>query len=174
MTENEMNRRRFVVGGSASAVALTMAGLAAQRAVNAQDATPTPSTGTEPPATTDGETTNRYDAFVAALATALGSGDAATVDAAIRTALKQMVDDKFAAGNISANEATARKEQIDTAESPLGGFGFGGHGGKGGIRGGRNDARGGQNDGQPGGSDESDGTGSDETAPETEATPDAI
>src|SRR5262245_57457236 len=123
-----MNRRRFVVGGSVSAAALAMAGLAAQRAVNAQDATPVPSTGTATPGTTQTESQSRYQEFVAGLATNLGVADAATVDSAIRTTLKQMVDSEFAAGNISANDATALKAAIDAAESPLRIGGFGGRG----------------------------------------------
>jgi hypothetical protein len=82
-----------------------------------------------------------------------------------------MVVDEFAAGYISANEATARKEQIDAAESPLGGVGVGGHGGKGGMRGGRNDGRGGFNGAPP---EKGDDTKTDQTAPETEATPSSL
>jgi hypothetical protein len=163
MTEYEMNRRRFVVGGSASAVTLAMAGLATRQAVHAQDATPAPSPDTK---------TSRYDLFVAALAAALGSGDATAVDAAIRTALKQLVDDEFAAGNISANEATARKEQIDTAASPLG------TGGIGGGRGGRHDGRGKDGVGGNGRRDDDardpGATDPGSTDPATEATPSTL
>ncbi|HKG24005.1 MAG TPA: hypothetical protein VKB09_00065 [Thermomicrobiales bacterium] len=163
-----MNRRRFVVGGSASAVALTMAGLAAQRAVNAQDATPVPSTSTATPGTTQNEAQSGYQEFVAGLAANLGVADAATVNAAIRTTLKQLIDAEFAAGNISANDATALKAAIDAAESPLRIGGFGGRGGIGG-RDGRGDRHGGPNDGRPNGSDKPGDTDQDETAPE--ATP---
>lgn len=171
-----MNRRRFVVGGSASAVALTMAGLTAQRAVNAQDATPVPSTGTETPATTEDATQTAYQDFVAGLATNLGVADSATVDSAIRTTLKQMVDAEFNAGNISANAATALKESIDAAESPLGVGGFGGRGGFGGPdgRGGRGGQHAGPKDGGPSGGGKPGDSDQDETAPDAEATPESV
>jgi hypothetical protein len=162
-----MNRRTFVAGGSASALALTMAGLAARRAVDAQDATPLPSTGTTTPETSEDEAQNTYQEFVAALAVNIGVPDGATVDAAVRTTLKQMVDAEFAAGNISANEATARKERIDAAESPLGVGGIGGgRDGRHGGRGGRNDGRS-DRDGKSGGTDQG-------KEPGTDATPEAL
>jgi hypothetical protein len=166
-----MNRRRFVVGGSASAVALTMAGLAAQRAVNAQDATPVPSTGTATPGNTQDGARSRYQEFVASLATNLGVADADTVDSAIRTTLKQMVDAEFAAGNISANDATALKAAIDAAESPLRIGGFGGRGGFGPGEG-RGGRHGRPKDGDADGTDKPGDTDLDQTA--SEATPTTV
>ena len=67
----------------------------------------------------------RYQDFVAKLAANLGINDPSTVDSAIRDALSAIVDERLAAGEIAANDATAIKEQIAASESPLriGGFG---------------------------------------------------
>ena len=57
--------------------------------------------------------------------------DPASVDTGIRDALKTMVDDRLAAGEISANAATEAKAEIDASEAPLRvGYGErgGGHG----------------------------------------------
>ncbi|MEA2526425.1 MAG: hypothetical protein QOF73_3652 [Thermomicrobiales bacterium] len=170
-----MNRRKLVVGGGASALTLAVAGLAAQRSVDAQDATPgagtaTPSTGTGGPDTTQNDAQTRYQDFVAALAANLGIADASGVDAAIRTTLKQLVDAEFAAGNISADEATARKERIDSSDSPLGLGGFGRHGGG---PGGRDGKHRGRDDGD-GGDDKPGGTEETETTPAAGATPTTV
>lgn len=137
-----MNRRTLVAKGGASAFALTLAGLAANRAVNAQDATPVPGTSTDTGNGTGGTTTQEnpsattYQEFVAALATNLNITDSATVDTAIRTTLKGFVDDELAAGDLAANAATAMKEAIDASDSPIRVGGFGRHEGMGGMRGG--------------------------------------
>lgn len=171
-----MNRRTLVAKGSASAFALTLAGLAANRAVNAQDATPEPGTTDSGNGTTgtqespENMAATQYQEFVAALATNLGIADAATVDTAIRTTLKALVDTELAAGDLAANDATAMKEAIDAAEAPIrvGGFGrgggFGAHGGmKPGGRGGM---------GRPGDDTQKpDDSDSDDTTPGVEATP---
>src|SRR5215203_5417963 len=68
-----------------------------------------------------------YDSFVTALASELGS-DKAAVDAAIRTALTQQVDEREAAGDLSAEQAAAMTAVIGVSKSPLF-LGFGGHGG---------------------------------------------
>jgi hypothetical protein len=59
-----------------------------------------------------------YQVFVAKLANNLGVTDPTKVDAAIRTTLKQMVNDQLAAGTISANKATELKKKIDAADQP--------------------------------------------------------
>jgi hypothetical protein len=172
-----MDRRKFVVGGGAAA--LTVAGLAIQRSADAQDATATPSTGTTAPETSQDQTQTTYQDFIAALATNLGIADATTVDTAIRTTLKQLVDDQLTAGHISADEATARKTRIDSSDSPLGMGGFGGVGGFGGGRGGDHGGPGGRNGGRPGGkndgksdgNDKSGETDTDESTPAAGATP---
>ena len=68
-----------------------------------------------------------YDSFVAALASELGSDETA-VDAAIRTALTQQVDEREAAGEIDIERAAAVRAVIEVSEAPLF-LGFGGHGG---------------------------------------------
>ena len=67
-----------------------------------------------------------YDSFVTALASELGS-DKAAVDAAIRTALTQQVDEREAAGDLSAEQAAAMKAVVDVSKSPLF-IGFAGRG----------------------------------------------
>jgi Arc/MetJ family transcription regulator len=81
--------------------------------VGAQSGTPT--------AETDKNTalTQSYDDFLAKMATNLGVGDAAQVDVAIRTTLKQMIDDSAAAGELTAEQATLLKERVDSSEVPL-------------------------------------------------------
>ncbi|MEA2596584.1 MAG: hypothetical protein QOF01_3053 [Thermomicrobiales bacterium] len=166
-----MNRRKLVVGGSASALTLAVAGLAAQRSVDAQDATQgsgtaTPSTGTGGPDTTQNDDQTQYQDFVAALAANLGIADASSVDAAIRISLKQLVDAEYAAGNISANDATALKERIDASDSPLRLGRFGRHGGG---PGGRDGKQGGRDDGDDG-DDKSGEIDESETTPAAGAT----
>jgi hypothetical protein len=144
------------------ALTLVVAGFTANRAVNAQDATPSAGTGT-----TETETANQtsaYDEFVAGLAANLGIADVTTVDIAIKETLKQIVDQKFANGEISANQATAMKERIDAGEIP---FGLGGFGPRGdGLRG--HDGRGGLYGPK---ADRDTDTDDDATTPSTEATP---
>jgi hypothetical protein len=113
-----MDRRTFVVGGGA---ALAIAGLTVQRAVEAQDATPTPSTGTATPGATQNQNQAQtlYEDFLTNLAKNLGVADAKTVDTAIRDSLKRLVDDQFNAGHISADLANALKSRIDSAEVPI-------------------------------------------------------
>jgi hypothetical protein len=169
--EMSVNRRTLVAKGSASAFALSLAGLAANRAVNAQDATPEPGSTTDNGNGTTGtaeskeaEAGTKYQEFVAALATNLGASDAATVDTAIRTTLKGLVDAELAAGDIAANDATERKAAIDASVAPIRIGGFGGHDGPGGFGG----ERGGRGNSRPGDdADDSD----DGAAPGVNATP---
>jgi hypothetical protein len=60
-----------------------------------------------------------YQSFVAKLAANLGEGDVTVVDAAIRDALAAMVEERFAAGEISRNLADELIERIQTGEAPL-------------------------------------------------------
>ena len=124
-----MHQRIKVIALGTAAFVLIGTGAVVNNGVFAQESTPeaesTPAVGS------GGETeTSTYDEFVAALAANLGISDPATVDTAIKETLKQQVDEQLAAGEISANEATARKERIDAGE--FGGFFFG----RGGLRGG--------------------------------------
>ncbi len=79
------------------------------------EATPTD----EDTSTTTSTAGDSYQDFLDQLAANLGGTDAAALDAAIRTTLKQTVDARLAAGEISANAADALKQQIDTADVPL-------------------------------------------------------
>ena len=72
-----------------------------------------------------------YQNFLGKLTKNLGLPDSATVDLAIRDALKAMVDEKFADGSISKNDADALKDRIDTGASPLGVAMLGGIAGRG-------------------------------------------
>ena len=104
---------------SAAALVLIGTGAVVNNGVYAQESTPeaesTPAVGSA------GETeTSAYDEFVAGLAANLGISDSTTADTAIKETLKQKVDEQLAASEISANEATARKERIDASE--FGGF----------------------------------------------------
>lgn len=103
-----------------------------------------------------------YQNFVGKLTTNLGLTDTATVDLAIRDALKAMVDEKFAEGSISQNDADALKERIDTGVSPLGVVGLAGMRGRG-----RKRRRERIKDAAGDGSD----VGSDSEAPTVESTP---
>jgi hypothetical protein len=96
--------------------ALTVAGLAGVGSrVAAQTATPDEATTTDFAAAKAAS----YDTFIATLATELSLSDPAQVDAAIRTALKQLVDERLAAGELSVEAAAAQKAVIDVTEAPL-------------------------------------------------------
>ena len=141
-----MHQRIKVMALGAAALVLIGTGAVVNNGVFAQESTPeaesTPAVGSA------GETeTAAYDEFVAALAANLGISDPATVDTAIKETLKQKVDEQLAAGEISANEAAARKERIDAGE--FGGFFFGqGDHRDGGPRGGGHDRQGGNDSGK--------------------------
>ena len=121
-----MNPRALLIsiGATALAFALVVAGIAGGPGDAAAQAA-TPDTGG-----TTAESDDRaeaYAAFVASIAAELGVADGAQVDAAIRTALKQEIDARQAAGELSVEEAAARKAVIDVTAAPLP-LGFGGHG----------------------------------------------
>lgn len=165
--------RRRVISGIAGMGAAAIAGTSLARA---QDSSSTPESGTD--STTDaGDTTTpettretQYQTFLTKLATALSIADTTTLDAGIRDALKGIVDDELAAGDIAANAATEAKAAIDEATSPISfhlGLGGGSMGGFGGQFGGP--GMGGRRNNQfPGKPD--DGTDTDDTS---EATPTA-
>lgn len=122
MTQDPRAPRRFALVGGMTALLALLFGVGligsafAQTAPAAQDAA-TP-TGEDTPATT-ATANERYQEFLDQLAANLGTTDAAALDAAIRTTLKQQVDELLAAGEISANAADALKQQIDATEAPL-------------------------------------------------------
>lgn len=114
-----LSRRQMLTGAAGIGAAAALGG----GLVYAQSATPgsTPSSGTSGASgstTTETNAQKRYTDFVDKLAANLGNLEPAKVDAAIRTSLKQMVDDAYKAGNISANEATAIKNRIDASTFP--------------------------------------------------------
>jgi hypothetical protein len=90
-----------------------LAGVGAR--VAAQTATPDEGTVTD----FEAARAASYDSFVDTLAAELGIDDPAQVDAAIRTALKQVVDERLAVGELSVEAAAARKAVIDVTEAPL-------------------------------------------------------
>ncbi len=108
-----MRRNGLIVGAIALLLVLVARQEAVTSLVRAQNGTPT--------ATTDADATRTqaYDDFLAKLAANVGVADPAQVDIAIRTALKQMVDERQAAGELTAEESTALKERIDAAAVPL-------------------------------------------------------
>ncbi len=120
------------IGATALGLGLIIGGAPEIPDVFAQDATPP---AAEAPAQTEqrqeidfeAQRAQAYDSFIAALASELGN-DEATVDAAIRTALTQQVDEREAAGNLDIERAAAMRAVIEVSEAPLF-LGFGGHGG---------------------------------------------
>ena len=146
------------IGATALGFGLIIGGAPAIPDVFAQDATPPASqapaqTEQGPRANFEAQRAQAYDSFVAALASELGS-DKTAVDAAIRTALTQQVDQRAAAGDLNAEQAAAIKAVISVSKAPLF-LGFGGHGGLQGFddHGGRHgdtDRDGGEDRGQDG------------------------
>jgi hypothetical protein len=127
----------ITIGATALGFGLIIGGAPAIPDVFAQDATP----AAEAPAQTAQEQRNdfeaqrseAYDSFVAALASELGT-DESTVDAAIRTALTQQVDEREAAADLDIERAAAMRAVIEVSEAPLF-LGFGGRGGMHGFNG---------------------------------------
>jgi hypothetical protein len=146
------------IGATALGFGLIIGGAQAIPNVFAQDATPPASqapaqTEQGPRANFEAQRAQAYDSFVTALASELGS-DKTAVDAAIRTALTQQVDQRAAAGDLNAEQAAAIKAVISVSQAPLF-LGFGGHGGMQGFddHGGRHgdtDRDGGEDRGQDG------------------------
>ncbi len=120
------------IGATVLGFGLIIGGAPAIPDVFAQEATPP---AAEAPAQTEqgqeidleAQRAQAYDSFIAALASELGSDEAA-VDAAIRTALTQQVDEREAAGDLDLERAAAMRAVIEVSEAPLF-LGFGGHGG---------------------------------------------
>ncbi len=61
----------------------------------------------------------RYQDFLDWLAGNLDGTDTTALDGTIRTTLKQIVDERRVAGEISANAADAFKQQLDVTDVPL-------------------------------------------------------
>lgn len=134
-TIKERSKDLLVYGGITAMTGAAMLGVGG--AVFAQDdSTPTEGTQeiTESTSVTDKQVAREaeYAAFLDALAVNLGVADGETVDAAIRTTMKQVIDERLAGGEISADLATELKLAIDSGDYPVGlhvpGMGgFGGH-----------------------------------------------
>jgi hypothetical protein len=126
------------IGATALGFGLIIGGAPAIPDVFAQEATPP---AAEAPAQTaqeqridfEARRAQAYDSFVAALASELGTDEAA-VDAAIRTALTQQIDEQEAAGDLRVEQAAAMKAVIEVSEAPLF-LGFGGRDGMHGFAG---------------------------------------
>jgi uncharacterized membrane protein YebE (DUF533 family) len=119
MDKHEGISRRTLVTGAMGVGAVTALGVTIARA---QTATPgaSPSTGTSGTAAMGGNAKQIYDDFIGKLASNLGNTDTTRVDTAVRTTLKQMVDEAQQAGLISADEATTIKQRIDSSDFPAG------------------------------------------------------
>jgi hypothetical protein len=120
------------IGATALGFGLIIGGAPVIPDVFAQEATPPAveaptSMREELKAEFEAQRAEAYDSFVAALASELGSEETA-VDAAIRTALTQQVDEREAAGEIDLERAAAIRAVIEVSQAPLF-LGFGGPGG---------------------------------------------
>ena len=113
LTDSKMGRRGLLAG----LAGIGLLGTVGVTTALAQDSTPT-AAATPDDSTDESDKGEIYQDFVSNLADALGS-DATTVDAGIRTALKAMVDDVYADGDISKNAATELKSRIDTSPAPI-------------------------------------------------------
>jgi hypothetical protein len=180
-----MTRWQIIFGVAALALVLLGTRAAGTGPAAAQTVPATPAVGGTAGSGTIGERefdpraamADRYEGFLARLAANLNT-DPATLDGALRDTLKQQIDERQAAGDLSPDQADAIKAEIDAAEAlPIGGFGgfrgFGGpgglgghrHGGFGGFHGGPGnlDGRGG-----PGGADDRDQDDDADQADDTE------
>ncbi len=86
----------------------------------------TATAGDETEETRDAARAQAYDDFLASLAGQLGV-DAAQLDGAVQTALREQVDAQEAAGELSVEQAAALRAVIDVSEAPLS-LGVGGRG----------------------------------------------
>lgn len=131
-----MNRRNVLttLGATALGVGVLFSGAASSYA---QDAATPPAVAQadtqDPRAAFEAQRAQAYDDFVSVLASELGDDEAA-VDAAIRAALTQAIDDRLAAGEIDEERAAAAKAVIQVSDAPLM-AGFGGPGMHGGFEG---------------------------------------
>ena len=115
------------IGATALGFGIVISGAPSLPQVFAQEATPAAQTATRQEIDFETQRAQAYDSFVAALASELGSDETA-VDAAIRTALTQQVDEREAAGDLDIEQAAAIRAVIEVSEAPLP-LGFGGRGG---------------------------------------------
>jgi hypothetical protein len=158
------------IGATALGFGLVIGGAPAIPDVFAQEATPPAAeapvqTEQQQKADFEAQRAQGYDSFVTALASELGS-DKAAVDAAIRTALTQQVDERAAAGDLDVEQAAALKAVIEVSDAPLF-LGFGGPGGMHGFEGHDGRHEDGDRDGSEGRGSQDEGndqTGDDESS----------
>jgi hypothetical protein len=126
-----MTSRRFLttIGATALGLGIVIGGGPAVPSASAQETTPAVEAPAQAAQTNDPEArlAQPYDDFVAALAKELNA-DESTVDAAIRTALKDQVAAQETAGNLDVDQVAEIQARIDDADAPLF-LGFGGPGG---------------------------------------------
>ncbi len=119
--------RRILLGAGMGALALVLMGSMLFGSAFAQS-TPAAENGATPEAGTGttGQTTKQslYQDFIGKLASNLGISDTTSVDTAVRSTLKQMVDEQQAAGRLTADQANTLKQRIDAGDFPgnLGGI----------------------------------------------------
>lgn len=126
-----MLRRGLLVGGLGLSLTVAGAGVLGQGSVLAQETTETaPSSEMsreERMAEWEAARVEQYENFLAKFAENLGISDPAQVETAFKDTLKDMIDEQFEAGDLSANAAEEMKALIDEAELHEI-FGFGGFG----------------------------------------------
>lgn len=116
------NRKILTLGGGAAILGAVLTG--GLLSVSAADNNSSTGMAAQQ-ASQDADKTARKDAYLEKVATDLGiSVDA--LKAALKSASLQTVDDRLAAGEITAEQATAMKERIESGDAL---FGFGGPGG---------------------------------------------
>jgi hypothetical protein len=151
--EKSQVTRRRVISGIAGVGAAVIAGTTLARA---QESTPetgtTDTTDTTDTTTPDDMRGSNYQTFLTKLSAELSLTDTTALDTDIRDALKAMIDDELAAGDLAANDATDMKTAIDESISPIkiGSFSRNGFGdGPSGMGGGMN-SRSNRSNGMPG------------------------
>lgn len=118
MEQHEGINRRALVTGAMGVGAVTALGVTIARAQDSPSGTP--AAGASGTTAMGGSAKQVYDDFIGKLASNLGNLDTAKVDTAVRTTLKQMVDEAQQAGLIGADEATTLKQRIDSGDFPAG------------------------------------------------------
>lgn len=113
-----MRRRGLIATGLG--MSLSAAGFTSMASGFAQEST----AGGKPADSVDlaeweAERTARNEAFLERFTENLGLSDPALVESAFKATLQDMVDEQFAAGEISANLAEELKTRIDETEGPL-------------------------------------------------------
>jgi hypothetical protein len=117
--EKSQVTRRRVISGIAGVGAAVITGATLARAQESTPEAGTDSTDTTDTTTPDETRGSNYQTFLTKLAAELSLTDTTALDTDIRDALKAMVDDVLAAGDLAANDATDMKTAIDESPSPI-------------------------------------------------------